>query len=175
MHKKADVSGVKMFLYIGYAFMIAFGFVGFVGTISSISAHSAVIPEGLEVQMITQRALISPYCFAYQDNTGRSYDIIDFNKFSNKTLEHCLNLERFPYDFKFELTIEEEELYFDSTGDYPAERIRFVTKTHSAHTSGWFGIHFEDAYDKSVLVMRDSEMITGNLRIFRQKSSRLYS
>ncbi|MFW5852473.1 MAG: hypothetical protein ACOCUR_00410 [Nanoarchaeota archaeon] len=172
--KKADgdVSASKFMLYIAYSFMIAFAFVAFVGTLSSASNKVNIIPEGIEKNQFIERAFLSPLCFAYQDETGRSYNIIDYSKFENETLERCLALDGIKHDFRFELTFEEEETYFDNTGDHPVESTRIIERNGEAYTTGWFGSHFREAYDVPVLVKKEGEIFPGVVRVSTQISSR---
>ncbi len=154
MSKKADISGMKFLLYIAYSFMIAFGFLGFVGTISAMSNRTNIVPESVEPRLVLERIFSSPACFAYQDETGRSYDIIDFNKFKTERLEHCLELGAFQYDYKFDLIVDGE--------------------SYSANTKDWYGFTYEESYQIFAIVRKENELFPGRLTVTRKKSSRLY-
>ena len=173
--KRADISGEKFLLYFCYAILIPVGLALFVGTISSISGRTAIVPRGVENTFIVQRVFTSPYCFAYQDNTGRSYDMIDFDKFSNKTLETCLALDEYPYDFRFELRISEVEIVQEHLEGSRHEINTVVENTYRAYTQDWFGSSFEESYTMPVLVKNNNKLITGRIVVSRQISGRRYS
>ena len=173
--KKGEVAGSKTILYIAYSFMIGFGFLAFVGTISAMSNRTSHVPAGIEIRLVLERIFSSPKCFAYQDETGRSYDIIDFDKFNTERLERCLEIGNFPYDFKFDLRIKEHDVRQEHLGGNLVEIPGIYENTYTAHTKDWYGFSFDESYNTPVLVRKDNELIPGDMTITRKRSSRLYT
>jgi hypothetical protein len=174
MNKKAAIFGIKILLYIAYAFFILVLFLGTVSTMSSISGRMNRVPDNLEYQLLRDRAFASPECFAYQDMTGRSYDIIDINKFTNESLAYCMHLDNFPFDFRFTLHYYEEDYQYNPS-TFTVEWM-LDKKTETAYTTGWFGSDFIKSVTYPVLVRNhDDKTYLGEVEIAYQKSSRTYS
>ncbi len=146
--KKADISGMKFMVYMIYAFMILLSAGGFVGTISSVAGSMNEIPPGIEERMVRERILSSPDCLAYTDGTGRTYDMIDMSRFNNNTLERCIDLSSYDYEYRF---------IIDDIGN-----------DQRAYTSGWFGDFFEVSFRTPVLVHDDGNVSLANILVERQ-------
>lgn len=174
MNKNAALFGMKILLYIAYAFFILVLFLGTVSTMSSISGRMNRVPDNLEYQLLRDRVFMSPECFAYQDVTGRSYDIIDIKKVSNATLNACLHLTNFPFDFKFTFKYYEEGNQYNtetSTVEWMLDK-----KMKTVATSGWFGKDFVSSVTYPVLIRNnDNQTFLGDVDIAYQKSSRTYT
>lgn len=163
-HKRAEIAGQKFILYIGYSFLMTFSLIALVATISSISDRSNLVPENLEVRLLIERVFSSPECFAYQDFSGRAYDIIDFRKFNDDTLNNCIFIDHFPYDFLFELEL------FEGFEIENGDEDIFIAKTQD-----WRGIDFEERFPQFVLVKHENKILPGRMIITRRISSRLYT
>ena len=93
-NKKAEsdeISGSKMIFYLIFSFLAAIVFMIIVYLARSNRMEIANIPSGLENYIITQRFLISPLCFAFQDaDSKRVYPwVLDLKKFNEENLNKC--------------------------------------------------------------------------------------
>ncbi len=167
--RKADISGMKFLLYIGYAFLITFAFLLFVGMVSSTTqSFNTIVPEQ-ELSIILERAFTE--CFGYQDATGRMYDAIDMSRFSDEVLKDCFVFGEYPFDFRFILIYETDEFVYDGS---TTPRVRSIRKKETAQTEDWAGKHFELSYEYPVLVHNDKVFVPGTMTIQYQKSQREY-
>lgn len=95
INKKAQIAGRKMIFYIVFAFIAAITFLLIVYMVSSDKSDISVIYPGLEDYLLTQRFLLSQECFAYQDDSGRTYPwTIDIRKFTQNNLDECYTADK---------------------------------------------------------------------------------
>ncbi len=95
--KKASgyILGKKPIYFIITLICLTISFILFSYAISREVSSTTVIPDNLEMTILTNRFLNSPDCLAYQDKeTGRAYPgIIDLEKFNDEALEKCYSTE----------------------------------------------------------------------------------
>jgi len=92
VNKKAATEGRKIVFYIVFGFVATIVFLFIVWLTASDKSGLAEIPIGMENYLISQRFLNSPQCFALKDeDLGRVFAIIDFNKFNQEILDKCYN------------------------------------------------------------------------------------
>lgn len=93
--RKAQIAGRKIIFYIVFAIVAALTFLLIVYLVSSDKSSIAIIYPGLEDYILMQRFLLSPECFAYQDeDSGRTYSwTIDLEKFNQNNLNRCYAAE----------------------------------------------------------------------------------
>ncbi|MBR9706319.1 hypothetical protein GOV14_04740 [Candidatus Pacearchaeota archaeon] len=89
-----------------FAIILAFTAIFFIWVIAPFAVKIAIIPEGVETHIISQRFWNSPDCFAYKDETsGRVYQkLLDYNKFTEDQIKTCyktddVNIQAFRLSF----------------------------------------------------------------------------
>ena len=91
--KKSQIASRKIVFYIIAAIVISIAFLLLVLIIPSKKSEIAIIPDGLENYLLTQRFFNSPSCFAFafqDEKTSRAYPwIIDLAKFNQNNLNDC--------------------------------------------------------------------------------------
>lgn len=145
--RKGTLAPIKMGVYIIYSFMIMIAIFTFTTTLLQATSSVNAVSEDAEHHIIISRVFSSHHCLAYQDSTGRVYDMIDITRFDNKTLENCIELSSYGIDMRFTL-------------DYPGSEEEYV-----AETRDWFGNTFDEAYDLPVIVRNSSEIFPGELQV----------
>ena len=88
--KKSSISGRKVLFYAIFSVVAAVTAMLILYFVSSGKSAIAEIPFGLEDYLTTQRFMNSPMCFAFQDESSRTYPwIIDTEKFNQENLDKC--------------------------------------------------------------------------------------
>ena len=110
MNNKAqfDVARKTVYWALG-VFVITMIMIAFTFIIAAYKGNLTYVPEKLEANLIANRFINIPECFAYKDaDSGRLYPgIIELNKFNNETLNECYQPEAekgyIDYNFGLEL------------------------------------------------------------------------
>ncbi len=103
--KKATEAGRKTIFYIIFGITAAVFFLVLSMILTSWTSDVSKMSPEIEKYLLIQRFLSSNTCFTYQDeDTGRIYPyIIDWEKFSNETLNTCYSS---PDKYAFRITLE---------------------------------------------------------------------
>jgi len=160
--KKASgyILGKKPIYFIITLICLTISFLMFSYAISKEVSSTAYIPNNLEANILINRLLNSPYCFAYQDEeTGRAYPrIIDLEKFNEKNLEDCYSTEDSNLK-SFKLTLKSPELNIPPEGNSDEKKNKNFVLTQNwgasryTQTSQYVLIHYkENFYRGKVLI-----------------------
>ena len=89
---KDTVFTIAEIIYLVIVFFVILSVIG-------LDINREVSVGGVEINTLIKKALYSEECFAYK--TVRSYPlIIDINKFNNKQINGCINIEKFSSSFR---------------------------------------------------------------------------
>ena len=101
-----------------------------------------------------ERFLNSPECFAYQDETGRTYNkVIDLNKFKSQSqIDKCITTQGSKFAFK---------LILDVTGS---------NEKFYISTSNWLERFYFKEEQRNVLVYTDDKINSEKLTIYTQNA-----
>jgi hypothetical protein len=154
VNKKAQSSAEKSIFYLIFGFICTIIFLLLLFIVASQGSAKTVIPKGLETDIIIQRFLNSPNCFIHKDiATDRTFArVIDWNKFSNKSLENCYPI----YNSKvvgFRLALLNSEL----------------KENKIIETKNWKGYIKEVKREKNIRIYKDAILYNGELKIEIQK------
>ncbi len=146
------IPSTMLFLII-FVVVLGFSMVAFYMIANSFISRNLEAPGQVEKYILVERFYNSPECFAYKDDSGRTYhNLIDSIKFKNNVMNSCISANNYKYAFKLEL---EEQGNFER---------KVVT------TSNWIeGIKFE-IETKNILVYSDNKIKNAKLLVYIQNA-----
>jgi len=150
-NKKATIAGRKVLFYIIFAIVATITVMVLLEIIITDISEINKMPPGLEEYVIINRFLHSPECFAYKED-GRTYILIDWEKFAKGHLEYCYNTDsKDVRGFKLGLKIKDNE--------------------REISTKNWEGF-LRKEIRKNVFVLKDGKHYDGNLTIAIQNENK---
>ena len=152
------ILGKKPMYFITLLICLTISFILFNFAIMREISSTTVIPDNLEMTILTNRFLNSPDCLAYRDNeTGRTYSgVIDLKKFNDKTLKKCYSTE--DNDLKaFKLTLESLTLDIPPKGDSNIKKNFILTPNRGARgytqNSQYVLIYYKENFHRGRLLI----------------------
>jgi|GEM_PF-6126972 len=99
MDKRGDEHSSFVIYMIIAIFVIAFMIIGYLYITSTVKYLSTYTSKDLHTNILVQRFIYSPTCFAYFDyEINRDYpNIIEWRKFSDENLNKCIQSEKFAF------------------------------------------------------------------------------
>ena len=189
--RKAEISGMMIIYYVVVLVFVGIAIALLMGLFNFFIKAGFIVSQDLETNLILERALSSPQCFAYQDEVGRTYfNQVDLRKFNNETVTDCFVLSGdYPYEFNFRLTYytkdqaKEAEAAKAKTGDAasssPVQGASAAAQAlkenqFNASTRYWFNALYDRSVELNVLVVDGKERHLGTLDVQIQKTQRKY-
>ncbi len=99
MDKRGDEHSSFVVYMVIAIFVIAFMVIGYLYITSTVKYLSTYTSKDLHTNIVVQRFLYSPTCFAYFDyELNRAYpNIIEWRKFSDESLGNCIKSEKYAF------------------------------------------------------------------------------
>ena len=141
-------------VFLLFVAVLGFSVFLFVETANTFILEDIEIPKNVEEHILIERFLNSPECFAYQDETGRTYNkVIDLNKFKSQSqIDKCITTQGSKFAFK---------LILDVTGS---------NEKFYISTSNWLERFYFKEEQRNVLVYTDDKINSEKLTIYTQNA-----
>lgn len=111
--------GQKSIWWVIFMFLMVGLIIAFVVVIGAYKNSALILPNKLQTQLIANRFVTSPDCFAYQDPVTKRVDIgtIDLKKFTLERMNDCYQTKD-SHEFNYRIKLEELKKEIKSNNFY---------------------------------------------------------